>query len=71
MVYSIVFVCLTWFAQKTGFSIKISLWLNKIGFVQYGYFSSVHLNNLKAVGVVGVIGVISVIGMYHKYSRID
>jgi hypothetical protein len=35
---------------------------------------SVHLNDLKAVGVVsvvGVVGIIGVIGMYHKYSRID
>jgi hypothetical protein len=32
---------------------------------------SVHLNDLKAVGVIGVICVISVIGVYHKYSRID
>ncbi len=29
---------------------------------------SVHLNDLKAVGVVGVIGFV---GVYHKYSRID
>jgi hypothetical protein len=29
---------------------------------------SVHLNDLKAIGVVGVVGVI---GVYHKYSRID
>ncbi len=31
---------------------------------------SVHLNDLKAVGVVGVVGVASVVGVYHKYSRI-
>jgi hypothetical protein len=35
-------------------------------------FLSVHLNDLKAVGVVGiVVGVVGVVGMYHKYSRID
>ncbi len=37
--------------------------------------TSVHLNDLKAIGVVGVVvGVIVVIGVvvvYHKYSRID
>ncbi len=39
--------------------------------------SSVHLNDLKAVGVVGVVGavvgivVVGVIVVYHKYSRID
>jgi hypothetical protein len=35
---------------------------------------SVHLNDLKAVGVVGVVVgvvVVGVIGVYHKYSRID
>jgi hypothetical protein len=35
---------------------------------------SVHLNDLKAVGVVGVIGIVGVVGIvgvYHKYSRID
>jgi hypothetical protein len=30
---------------------------------------SVHINDLKAVGVVGVV--VGVIGVYHKYSRID
>jgi hypothetical protein len=33
------------------------------------YSISVHLNDLKAVGVVDVV--ISVVGVYHKYSRID
>jgi hypothetical protein len=38
--------------------------------------TSVHLNDLKAVGVVGVIGVnvgvvVGIVGVYHKYSRID
>ncbi len=33
---------------------------------------SVHLNDLKAIGVVGIVGVvIGVDGVYHKYSRID
>jgi hypothetical protein len=34
---------------------------------------SVHLNDLKAVGVVGVVigVVIGIVIVYHKYSRID
>ncbi len=32
-------------------------------------FNSVHLNDLKAVGVVGVV--VGIVSMYHKYSRID
>ncbi len=34
---------------------------------------SVHLNDLKAVGVVGVIVgvVVGIVLVYHKYSRID
>jgi hypothetical protein len=35
------------------------------------YQLSVHLNDLKAVGVVNVVGIVGVIGVYHKYSRID
>ncbi len=31
--------------------------------------SSVHLNDLKAIGVVGVI--VGIVGVYHKYSKID
>jgi hypothetical protein len=30
---------------------------------------SVHMNDLKAIGVVGVV--VGVVGVYHKYSRID
>jgi hypothetical protein len=37
--------------------------------------TSVHLNDLKAVGVVGVVvGIVVVVGVnivYHKYSRIE
>ncbi len=37
---------------------------------------SVHLNDLKAVGVVGVAigvggGIVGIVVMYHKYSKID
>ncbi len=48
--------------------------LGKLGYGEV--FSSVHLNDLKAVGVVGIIvGVVGVVVgilvVYHKYSRID
>jgi hypothetical protein len=35
---------------------------------QFGGGKSVHLNDLKAIGVIGIVGII---GVYHKYSRID
>ena len=44
-------------------SIKHKGWRRRCCF-QHG---SVHLNDLKAVGVVGLV----VGGVYHKYSRID
>ncbi len=33
------------------------------------FIPSVHLNDLKAVGVIGII--VGVVVMYHKYCRID
>jgi hypothetical protein len=30
---------------------------------------SVHMNDLKAIGVIGVV--VGFVGVYHKYSRID
>jgi hypothetical protein len=30
---------------------------------------SVHLNDLKAIGIIGIV--VGIIGVYHKYSRID
>jgi hypothetical protein len=45
-----------------------------LNFILINVLESVHLNDLKAIGVVGIIVGIVVIGVsvvYHKYSRID
>jgi hypothetical protein len=51
------------------------VWATKLSLAAIGLvfpvLVSVHLNDLKAIGVVGVVGVVAVIGVYHKYSRID
>jgi hypothetical protein len=44
--------------------------MNLVNFIVCKSSVSVHLNDLKAVGVVGVV-VIGVVVVYHEYSRID